>query len=242
MRMNCGVVTLALECFAQHGFGIGEFVLLVVNPSKAVEISAIERLFIKRTLNERFRLVEPLTKIPEHITVIVEHVGVLWVCGEGFLKFLLGAVIEFLPLVNGAEQGPHHCLVAGLPWEDLGSVCGLFGFFIAFAAFIYLGYVEIALAVRFRFRGLRAQGLHCFIGLLVVGKKQSLASTDRGIVRVLGKRFLAGLQGFRQILCRAISVHDEETRATVLFIAKMAQFVEEDRRARLLVMDTYRSA
>src|SRR5467141_1101782 len=162
MRMNCSVVALALECFAQHGFGIGEFVLLVVNPSKAVEISAIERLFIKRTLNERLRLVEPLTKIPEHITV-------------------------------RAEQGPPHCLVAGLPWEDLGSVCGLFGFFIAFAAFIYLGYVEIALAVRFRFRGLRAQGLHCFIGLLVVGKKQSLASTDRGIVRVLGERFLASL-------------------------------------------------
>src|SRR6266446_2590012 len=226
MRMNCGVVAFALECFAQHGFGIGEFVLLVVNPSKAIEISAIERLFLKRALNERLRLVEPLTKITEHITVVVEHVGVVWVCGEGFLKFLFGAVIEFLPLVNGAEQGPRHYLVAGLPWEYLSSVRGLFGLFIAFAAFIYLGYVEIAFAVCFGFRGLRAQGLHCFIGLLVVGKKQSLASTDRGIVRVLGKRFLAGLQGFRQILCRAISVHDEETRATVLFIAKMAQFVE----------------
>src|SRR5258707_15137863 len=139
MRLNCVSVPLTLECFALCAFAICEFVLLVVNPSKCVEISALERRFIKRALNERSRLVEPLTKIPEHITVIVEHVGVLWVCGEGFLKFLLGAVIEFLPLVNGAEQGPHHCLVAGLSWEDLGSVCGLFGFFIAFAAFIYLG-------------------------------------------------------------------------------------------------------
>src|SRR5260370_26174039 len=134
MRMNCGVVALASECFAQNGFGMGEFVLFVVNQSKAVEISAIERLFIKRTLNERFRLVEPLTKIPEHITVIVEQVGVLWVCGEGFLKFLLGAAIDFLPLVHGAEQCPHHCLVAGLSWADLGKVCGRFRFSMSLAA------------------------------------------------------------------------------------------------------------
>src|SRR5260370_33604823 len=106
MRMNCGVVALALECFAQHGFGIGEFVLLGKNPSKAVEISAIERIFIKGTLNGRFRLVEPLTKIPEHITVIVEHVRVLWGCSEGFLELLFGAVIEYLQIVNAAEKGP----------------------------------------------------------------------------------------------------------------------------------------
>src|SRR4029077_13488285 len=108
--------------------------------------------FLERALNKRLRFVEPLTKIPEHITVVVEHIRILWVYGECFLEFLLGTVIELLPLVNGTEQGPHHGLVAGLSGERLGGARGLFRFLIAFAALIYLGNVEIALAVCFRFR------------------------------------------------------------------------------------------
>src|SRR5712671_4657542 len=46
MRVNGGVVTIALKCFSQSGFRFAKFVLLIINPAHAVEIGAVEGFFL----------------------------------------------------------------------------------------------------------------------------------------------------------------------------------------------------
>src|SRR5579863_2568082 len=87
MGVHCGIVGIAFERFAQRGFGVGELVLLEINPAQAIEIRAVVRIFIEGALNQRLSFVEANAEIAEHVTVIVENRRALGIDGERFLEF-----------------------------------------------------------------------------------------------------------------------------------------------------------
>src|ERR1700752_1015943 len=101
--MYGGIVTVTLHSLMQSGFGFREFVLLVINPAHTVEVSAVVGLLFQGALDEVGGFVEALTQVAEHVTVIVEDRTALGINGQGFLELVLGAVEEFLALVDGAE-------------------------------------------------------------------------------------------------------------------------------------------
>src|SRR5260370_5828163 len=61
VRMNGGIVTVTLHSLVQSGFGFREFVLFVINPAHAVEVSAIVWLFFQGALDEIGGFIEALT-------------------------------------------------------------------------------------------------------------------------------------------------------------------------------------
>src|SRR5882757_5305704 len=151
MRMNGGIMTVALEGFAQSGFRFAELVLLVINPAHAIEISAVVGFFLERALYQVGGFVQALPQITKHVAVVIEDGAVFGICRYGFLEFILSAVEEFLTLVNGAEDEPNHFVVAGTAGQDFSGVRSLFGFFEALGTFIDLRDIQIGVAVRIGF-------------------------------------------------------------------------------------------
>jgi hypothetical protein len=58
-----GIVAFALQGLAQGGLGLGELVLLEIDPAQTIEISAAIGLLLQGTLDQRLRFVKPLPKI-----------------------------------------------------------------------------------------------------------------------------------------------------------------------------------
>ena len=180
VRANRGVVAIAFDGFAQRGFGFREFIFAEINPAKAIEISAAMRLLLQRALHERLRFIEPYAEIAEHVAVVVEDRRVSRIDFQRFLELDFGAVVKLLPFVDGAQQKPHHLVVARFAGDGFGSQRRLFGVFVAAAAFVDLGNIQINLAVRVGLRKLRTKNFNGFVGLAVFTQKRALEVRTAG--------------------------------------------------------------
>src|SRR5437763_600857 len=229
-------MALARERFAQHGFGIGNPIFLVINPAQAVQITAVIGLFFQRALDQRLCFVETDSQVAKHVTVIIQHRSVFGVDRKNFFELLFGLVIKLLALVNGAEEEPDHFVVARLAGQDFSGTRGFFGFFVAAAALVNLRDVHIGIAIGGVSMQVRAQDFDGIVGLRVFAEQQSIAGANSRVGGVLRHGFLAGLEIPRQILGGAVGVHDHHARTAVFFVAQVAELFKSVNR-RLVILD-----
>src|SRR5205823_14278359 len=168
-------MALARERFAQHGFGVGNPIFLVINPAQALQITGVIGLFFQRALDQRLRFVEADSQVAKNVTVILQHRCIFGIDRKNFFELLFGLVIKLLALVNGAEEEPDHFVVARLAGQDFSGTRGLFGFFVAAAALVNLGDVQIGIAIGGVFLQVRAQDFDGIVGLPIFAEQERIA-------------------------------------------------------------------
>src|SRR5438034_6004864 len=122
MGMNGRVVSFALHGLAQRAFRSAQFVLFEINPAETVEIGPVVRIFLLGLLHERFRLVKPYPQVAEHVAVVIQYRSVFWINGQHLLELFFGFVKKLLPLVDSAEEEPHHFVFTRLTRQHFRSV------------------------------------------------------------------------------------------------------------------------
>src|SRR5579862_57692 len=224
MSVNGRIMAFAIESFAESGFGVGELVLLVVDPAEAIEIGAVVRIFGEGALDEGLRFVETNAQVAEHVSVIVEDGSALGIDVESFLELDLGFVKHFLAFVDGAKEEPHHFVIARRAGDGFGGASRLFGVFVTASAFVNLRDIQVGVAVGSVTGKLGAQEFHGIIRLRGFAEKQGVIGSDFRIFGIFCDCFFAGRDGLGEVFGHAVGIHDQQARAAVLVVAEMAQF------------------
>ena len=183
----------ALHGLPERALRKAELALFEINPAEAIEVRPVKRVFLQRLLDQRFRFVKPYPQVAQHVAIIIQHRSIFRIYGKHFLELLLGLVEKLLPLIDRAEQKPHHFVLARLPGQYFRGASRLLGFLVAPPALVHLRDVQIRLAVSRIAVELRSQNLDRLLRLSVLAEQQRVTCANRGIGRVFRQRFLARL-------------------------------------------------
>src|SRR5208337_5518039 len=152
--------------------------------AETVEISTAEWLLIERALNHLAGFIEAQAPVSEHISIIIQRRGVLWIYVQHSLELVLSLVELLLALVDCAEQEPRHFIFARITGNGFGLVGCVFGFLVAARAFIDLGDVQINVPIGGAILQASLKQLDRFIGLLILSKQQCVAGADGTVIGI----------------------------------------------------------